>query len=286
MKQITNKEAHALAKKIGLPAGSLSYSQLYTYESCGVKYKYKYVDKKKVDYFSTNLFYGSVLHIGIEHFLKNKTMLLEDRNHLSTKEMKKFAKEYLIRSKHKPDNEEKLELKKNILALCELKNLWTEQVGINLNPTGVEEKIYIKVDGIPYVIKMDLINNNKISDFKLTSRMKSQKDADNSLQLSTYSLGTGLSDVSFIVFKKPNFNLKTKRWKPELPKEINSYRSEKDIEWCREVLHSIYKMIMSKNYMYADPESYVCTEDFCEYWKICRGKVAGVEKPLPDWIKI
>ena len=48
----------------------ISYSQIFTFSSCGLKYKFQYVENRSFESVSINLFLGSAIHTAIARGLK------------------------------------------------------------------------------------------------------------------------------------------------------------------------------------------------------------------------
>jgi hypothetical protein len=157
----------------------------------------------------------------------------------------------------------------------------------NINPVGVEERLYAIINGIPVIVIIDLDDNGIIKDFKLSRRAKSEKDALNSLQLSFYAAIKNASRAGFISCPFPD--LSKKKIKTDI-KEVIVQKNSGDRQWAIEVVGSVFKSIVlstRENHFYlCDPASWKCSETYCDWWPICRGKVQGsMAERSPNWLK-
>ena len=135
---------------------------------------------------------------------------------------------------------------------------WVEQPFIK--PVTVEE-VEFQLTGV-----VDLTTKKKkLRDYKTSSSLKSQAEADNSLQLTLYSATTGLADVGFIDFVKT---------KNPYVAEIKSRRSPAQHAWGLKIAKSVIDGIRKGSFPLAspDPRNWRCSEKFCGFWGTCRGK--------------
>ena len=49
----------------------VSHSQIFTYLNCSLKYKFQYVENRRFERISSNLFLGSAIHTCIERYYKS-----------------------------------------------------------------------------------------------------------------------------------------------------------------------------------------------------------------------
>ena len=52
------------------PQLHISYSQIFTYLACGLKYKFQYVTNRPFERISANLFFGSAIHSALERYYR------------------------------------------------------------------------------------------------------------------------------------------------------------------------------------------------------------------------
>lgn len=272
-------KAREIASKLKLPAGPLSNSQLTSFIMCPKSYYFKYIERVRTP-FSKNLFFGILMHFGLERLsyqLLSKSI-----------DIQKIYKLVESKSIEELKNKNNLKYSKNLDYKFVLKGInlllkqWRMKGLHKIKPTGIEEIIYKEIGGYPMILKIDLIDDNKkVSDYKLNKNHKTEKDVEKSLQLSLYSHGTGIKNVSFYSFKFPKMT-KTNSWKPEF-KEICGYRTTKQLKWCEEVVNSIGTSIVNRNFPVCDPSNWNCSEKYCDFWDSCRGRIE-TKTELPNWL--
>lgn len=278
MKIITKKQANLIAKNMGLPAGPLSFSQIgSSYLLCPNLYKLKYIDKIKIEKLNVKLIFGSVIHAGLETIMNMK------------KEQKEIDFIYVARAIRNVLSSrirtydislvEERQFKIMISQSEELLRLFIKKYLKPIVPSGVEETFYAMLGDVPVVVKIDLIDNNKkVIDFKVTGQMKSENTANNSLQLGMYSAVTEIRKTGFISFKMPDYK-KAAKWEAKI-KPVDSRKKTSDLEWCEEVIWAVYKNIKAGSFNYCNPENWNCSEKYCDYWNICRGKSNSSSVPI------
>jgi len=146
------------------------------------------------------------------------------------------------------------------------------------NPVGVEEKIEVSIDGIPVLGYLDLRETDRIVDHKFVKRHKSQRDADSDIQLSFYSLATGINKVAFNSVKKQsspsNKDIKL----------LESTRTDRDYQWLVELIGHTAEAISKGVFPVCKPDEWWCDQRFCGYWNQCRGR--DYHKPQIDLIAV
>jgi len=281
--ELTKTNARAIAKRLGLPAGPLSHTQINTYLMCPRSYYFQYVKKVPRIGWSENLLLGSALHAGLEHVNRQKQ---NGARMIRVEPASQCIHSSFLASltNQQVTPMERKQLEEQVKKLTDLLELWVYKRLAGYNPTGVELALYVTVAGIPMVIKIDMLDNDdRVIDFKLTRKFKGAKDAQNSLQLSAYCLGTGVRRAGFISFRFPQLDLK-KKWKPELD-EVFVIKKKSDLIWTEEVIGSVSNSIIDGNFPLCDPSSWKCSPQYCDWFPICRGKVIGdTAKPKPKWM--
>lgn len=56
----------------------VSYSEVKVWKECSWRHKLLYIDKIQTFEESPHLYYGSIVHDGVEHFLKTKELKLDE----------------------------------------------------------------------------------------------------------------------------------------------------------------------------------------------------------------
>jgi len=178
----------------------ISYSSIASYLQCPLKWKFHYVDKLPEEFITTGLLFGQAIHESVAAFLNaslSGDSLTPDEMLMVYLNAWRESKGIEIRSSN-GDSEEKL-LKK----AQDLLTLWhSAQEGMT-EVLGVEEKFsldmaeladYPSLDLPPLIGYVDHIikqpdGSIALIDLKTAARKPSQQQADQSLQLTAYSLG-------------------------------------------------------------------------------------------------
>jgi len=285
---VSETEAKRVAESVGLPAGPLSFTQLSTFLLCPRSYQFKYVQKVPRTGWSDNLIMGGALHVAFEVLGKaklngaelNKSLLEQARNALAFTITKNIASTPELRPEDKTLLEAEGKLANKIVEAH------FDVILPKLKPQAVEEKLYVLVNGIPLVVIIDLVDDGIIKDYKVTRKTKSQKDAEDSLQLTLYAAVKGATKAGFISCPFPDV---TKKKFDPTPTEVVVEKNPGDKQWVLEVLGSIFENIVigteKQAFNLCDPSGWKCSEKFCDWWPICRGRYAGNKPITPDWLK-
>jgi len=178
----------------------LSYSSIATYLQCPLKWKFHYMDKLPEEFITSGLVFGQAIHESVAAFLNaslSGDSLTPDEMLMVYLNAWRESKAVEIRSSN-GDSEEKL-LKK----AQDLLTLWHSAQGEIIEVLGVEEKFsldiaeladYPSLDLPPLIGYVDHIikqpdGSIALIDLKTAARKPSQQQADQSLQLTAYSLG-------------------------------------------------------------------------------------------------
>lgn len=141
-----------------------------------------------------------------------------------------------------------------------------------IEPTSAEESfsVPVDVDGVKFTLfgQIDLTERKYVVDYKVTGRPKSQRDVDESLQLSVYAFAKRASKASFINFVKAS---------SPYVQRVDSVRTPMDWRWALRVVASAVDGIRRGSFPKTapGPMNWWCSERFCGYWASCRGKVRG-----------
>jgi hypothetical protein len=282
MKPLANKaEAQRMAKKIGLPAGPLSFTQMNTWLMCHKAYWHNYINRTPWDGWSENLVLGSAMHRGLEHVNREKMTGSIVSVERGSQAIYTSAYHELDKAKAVLDRPQKKKFEKQLEMLSKLLNVWTNKHLPGYNPTTVEETFYVLLGGIPMVVKIDMIDDNrKVSDFKLTGTFKRKETVQDSLQLSVYAAATKINLTSFISLRMPKFGTK-KGWTPDI-EEVIVRKKNMDLEWAEDIAASVSKGIIMGDWSYCDPSSYKCSQKYCDVWSKCRGR-QSIDRP--KWMR-
>ena len=248
---------------IKLPTEYLSISQVDMYQRCARQYWFRYVEGI-IRPPSVALVEGSSHHVGLESNNKQKIESHEDMKEKEVVEV--FAETFSEKCKEVEDWEG--DTKDTVIARGKgLIKTYMADVSPSIQPVAVEEqfRIDLDIDGdtVPVTGYIDLEQDTGLSDYKVVGRTKSQSDADNSLQLSVYGAAKDVKRAEFICL------VKTKKPKVE---RVPTIMTKKRSAWAAEICSSVARAISAGVFPPCDPASWACSERFCGYWHLCRGK--------------
>lgn len=277
-----------------LPKKYLSISQVNMYLRCARQYKFRYIDDHKRPP-GSSMALGSSGHAALEvthHHLVDQevpapTEQLLDRFADKWTEISAFIEDW--------EGAEPGQLKDMGVALVRLYNTNVAphvrpHVDAN-NVRGIEKKFEVTVGGVPMLGYIDLIDANSditmshtelenvrslmgpkwvaedlrtaIADFKFTGKTMPQAMVDGSIQLTMYSLATGIHAVRFDQL------IKTKI--PKL-KRATSIRTRSDHLWLQRIVREVADAISKGVFPPCSPTEWVCSSKWCGFWGMCRGK--------------
>jgi putative RecB family exonuclease len=180
----------------------ISYSQIFTYLTCSLKYKFQYVENRPHERISINLPFGSAIHIPLAQFYRS----LKDKNTLEPiSVLEELFEDSLsldldhtdipvIYKKEAPDRKKVIQLGKLMLKAfyenIDLNGFEIVDVEIPLSArlyTDESEATDFMLIGIIDLILMDEDRELIVVDNKTAVKPKSQSDVDEDLQFSAYS---------------------------------------------------------------------------------------------------
>lgn len=146
----------------------------------------------------------------------------------------------------------------------------------DIEPDWVEQPFIkeVEVEGSKFKLAgvIDLTTKKKkLRDYKTSKAVKSQAEADSSVQLTLYSATTGLMDVGFLNFVKTA--------NPYVA-EIPSKRTPAQHAWAMLVARRVFEAIRKDVFPLANPtpQNWRCSEKFCGFWGSCRGKYEALSQ--------
>ena len=274
-----------MSKKI-----TLSFSKIFTYSQCGIKYELKYVKEVPVPC-SPFSFLGRSVHKAVENLynarIEGKEVRMQDVKDIAVESFKNEYEDIMNSPAPGLFLDDKLPDEKKVLSLIEksvvkmtmqyfdtrIKNttpLMVEQ-GFSLDLQEEAPKYCEDYDGslddvlvIGYIDFVD--SGENIIDLKTSARRPQSDAADRSDQLTMYALGyvveTGLFPnqvtLDYIVHDWIN-----NPEKPPLIVTLSSKRSKRDIERFLNRLVRIIKGIKAGVFLPPDPNSWACA--YCPY---------------------
>jgi putative RecB family exonuclease len=180
----------------------ISYSQIFTYLACSLKYKFQYVENRLYERISINLPFGGAIHIVVERYYRT----LKEKNIIEPlKVMEELFEDCInleldhtdipvIYKKEAPDRKSVIQLGKSMLKAfyegIDLTNFEVVDVEVPLSArlyTDESEATDFMLIGIIDLLLMDKNHELIVVDNKTAVKPKNQTDVDDDLQFSAYS---------------------------------------------------------------------------------------------------
>jgi len=184
-----------------LPKGHLSPSQVDAYHRCGEQYRIFTVEgnRRRPDF---GLIYHSATHEALlEHDLAYKVQTGHNRANIEIQEFYRATMEGKLGEIREDPNLDKPAEKavEEEVAYFDKITKATEQWRKDTKPLEVEKSLSFNVGTVPVEVRLDLIEDETICSRVSDLKRKGAKPGDpaKSLQLATYSIGTGISDVGY-----------------------------------------------------------------------------------------
>ena len=281
------------AASYDLPKAYLSVSAINTYLKCPTQFEHRYIDRQRGPS-SAAAMQGKCMHTVIEHAYRYKKTELEDPTQEFIQDtytdafMENIAhRKELLRDEHETDDF--LALQGNVVL-----ETWRKLKLPKVNPVDIEVTYMQNVAGVPLVGVIDLVDHqdlgipatqganrrydpfaHKVVDTKTVKRTWNQDMADNSLQLSMYSIATGLPDLRVDCLVKGNpksiINAGTRTKGPSIV-ELDTRRRAGQNQWAMQLVTQVARAIQAGSFPPCSPESWACSAKYCGFWGMCRGK--------------
>lgn len=249
------------------PITHLSYSQISTYLTCPLRYRFQYVELIAPAFKSAALVFGSAVHEAVAAYYQSRLegdelrpdqMLDVYRGTWSGTENVKYFN---------GDAEESLLQKANQLI-----NVFHAEVNPEVTVLGVEEFFQLEIPGLPpFHGYIDLIEGTTdggavVVDLKTTAKKPGENNAHSNLQLTAYSLG-----ASVLGFDPNQLTLRldvlTKTKSPELVR-YETTRTEAERERFVKLVKKVWSAI--EHHAFFPREDWHCAQcawaDHCREW--------------------
>ncbi len=243
-----------------------SNSKLSTYETCPWKFKLAYIDRLEVEEEGIEAFLGSRFHEAMEKLYRElpfRTMSLEELKAYYEEQWKKnFHDQIVIVA---PDRTADDYFR---LGLKFIEDYYRHYYPFNQNRVlGLEQKIEIDLDGdgryiiLGYVDRIDLTPEGviEIHDYKTSSSLPEQAQADADRQLALYQLGVKRKwpwvEKFKLVWHYVAFDL-----------EITSTRTPEQLEQLKQEIRRLINQIEADR-EFLPRESVLC--QWCAFWDYC-----------------
>lgn len=260
---------------VGKLPDHVSYSQISMYLQCPLKYRFHYVDSLEPEFTSASLAFGQGVHEAVAGFFQSAL----EGEHLSANNMIDIYRESWRGCNGSPIKYDRGGSEEKLLKLAlDVLTLWHSNQEPTIEVLGVEEPFTVNLsekadylgNGLPplvgyvdHILKMP-DGNITLIDLKTAARKPSQTQADQTLQLTAYSLGA--EELGFIpdeLTLRLDYLIKTAP--PDLV-TLETSRTEEDRRKFVKLLTSVWKGIESS--IFYPNQSYLCGS--CGYQCQCR----------------
>lgn len=244
-----------------------SHSRLETYQSCPLRFKYQYVEKKERLVVSIEAFLGSRVHDTLEKlyrdlkFTKENSLTELVKYYSSAWEKNWLDSIMVVKKEYTPEHYRNLGVK------C-IEDYYHRYHPFNQGKTlGLEQKIFVDLDGYRIQGVIDRVVGRddgvyEIHDYKTSGYLPNQITLDKDRQLALYQLGleNKWKDVEevelvwhFLAFDK----------------EMRSSRSKQQLDQLKEEIIRLINEIekAEKEGAFPAKESKLC--DWCEFGELC-----------------
>ena len=263
-----------------LPRGYLSHSAIATYLQCARRYMFKYEEDHPQPTRGSAV-RGRGVHAAAEHLLKGKQAKripsLEETRDVYSGAFEadiKNANEVLVKE------DETIGSVKDVgyqmidkyydVPFGKAIDDNSKAVIPAITPESVEVRMLKSVplpeaDPVPILAYVDLIEPTAIRDLKTRGKKGTQHEVEDSLQLSLYSILSGKPEVSYDMLVSPTKTMGVRFMRFE------TVRTEQQKKHALNVIQDVAEGVRKRVYPRTNPENWWCSEESCEYWRMCRG---------------
>jgi len=261
----------------------ISFSQIFTYLNCSLKYRFQYFENRRFERISSNLFLGSALHTCIERYYKSikakgvvdplKVLeeLMEDCISLEID----HADIPIIYKKEAPDRQGVIDMGKSLLKTfyenVDLTGYQVVDVELPLSATlytDAGKSTDIKLIGIIDLLLMDEAGELTVVDNKTAAKSKNQQDVDDDLQFSAYAYLCASNRLTF-----PTSPIKCrmdvlKKTKTTVLEHYHTVRTADHRKRFAKIANAVLQGI--ENRVFIPSKSWMCSDcgyiDACNAW--------------------
>lgn len=240
-----------------LPKGRLSKSAIGQYAMCPRAYEFRYVEDMASPA-KPIMAEGTAWHAVAEAVAVGRATTSRTAYVLLQEELRKAGLDW------SPEQETRTEV-------------WIPWL---LDPKNIEEdaEAELKVEGmigdVPMTGFVDhLCSKHGATDYKVTGKAKSQREAETNVEMGVYSLLADTPFVRYVCF------VKTKT--PKVV-EVKAERTAASLDRTENYVGAVGDAIRAGHFPYADPSAWNCAADRCDYWKLCPQGSKGRPSFVPD----
>jgi len=259
----------------------ISYSQIFVYLGCSLRYKFQYMENRPQERMSVNLPFGSAIHSAVSRFyetFKSKgtiepLSILQDLFEDALTLELDHSEVPIIFKKEAPDRDSAITLGKAMVEAFykEIDLTGYKVVGVELPLSArlfTDEGVAtdLKLAGIIDVLLMDENQELLVVDYKTAARAKDQTTVDQDLQFSAYSY---LICAAKYVF--PTAPVKCRMdviRKLKVPKMefYSTVRTAQDRKRFAKIASAVLRGVEQK--VFIPNKSYLCSD--CSYFQACK----------------
>lgn len=241
----------------------LSFSSITTYLSCPRAWKFKYIEKqpKKT---SSALAFGSAFHASVEKWItrsdESKTIL-----NLWSEAWAEQSKTVTL---DEGDTYESLQ-NEGIRMFSSSKVMY--EINAIQAPQAIELPVRLTVPGVPVPVigYIDIVTADGTAGDIKTSKSKWPEDkAKNSLQPLFYLAAMQQMKIPTSMKFRHYVFIKTKEPNTQV---IETEFKSSQILFLFSLIQNVWKSIEAEAF-HESPDGWMCSETYCDFWKLCRGK--------------
>ena len=245
------------------------------YCRCGEQYKRRYINKEIIPP-GIAMIRGSAVHSGAELNFKQKIdskidlKLKEVQEYVASSFDEKIKKDgYLLSLDEQGIGKEKVIGNAKDSAVVGATPLLINEIAPNYQPISVEEFQTINLPSISHdlLVRIDMIVDGGIPDFKVVGKSKTQDDVDSSIQLTAYAAAYRKKygkNPDWVGFEQMVLAKVPKRVKLESKRDLGDYIA------LGNRIEAIVKSINAGNFIPAQPGTWACSNRFCGYYRTCK----------------
>lgn len=259
----------------------ISYSQIFTYLNCSLKYQFQYVEQRPAERISSALPFGKTTHTVLETYYRSvqKFGVIPQLNELLTLFEEGLSLQIensqipVIFKKEAPDLSSLIEMGKRLVQTfyedVDLTGYEIVDIELPLSaPLFSEDKepLDIKLFGVIDLLLRDRSGNLLVIDNKTSKQKKSQSAIDEDLQLTAYSY---LLAASGYTFAKANVNCRLdvlRKLKTPTIEYYTTTRSALDRRRFAKLASQVLKAIESR--VFCPSSGWLCTD--CQFKDACK----------------
>lgn len=244
----------------------ISPSQINLILDCSAKYMFRYIFgiRPPMRSFAAR---GKAVHRGLEYNYRQKIETHEDLPLSEVQDAASDAFDSMLAEVQWDEDEDPGKFKDQTI---ELVSFYHQEVAPTIQPVMVEQPVLLEIPETEFVIKgiIDLVDSNGyIRDTKTKNATPPQKTVDSCLQLTIYAMGyrqlTGKIEAGVMLD-----NLVSLKKGPKYVPLI-SHRTDRDIKRLTNIARAVINCIKGGAYV-PNPNSNMCSETKCDFWKICQ----------------